>query len=159
VAATKQLHYRTTVHWASLDGAGTIDYRSYTRDHTIAAPGKPPIAASADAAFRGNAALYNPEELLVASLSSCHMLWYLHLCAEAGVVVVDYRDDASGTLERDKDGSGHFTGVTLRPDVRIRQGDPQKALALHVRAHELCFIARSVDFSVETEPHVSVSWD
>lgn len=145
--------------WAALDGAGTIDYRSYTRDHAIGAPGKPPIAASADGAFRGNAARYNPEELLVASLSSCHMLWYLHLCAEAGVVVVDYRDDASGTLERDEDGSGHFVAVTLRPDVRIRQGDPQKALALHQRAHALCFIARSVAFAVETEPHVSVSWD
>jgi organic hydroperoxide reductase OsmC/OhrA len=141
--------YGAYVHWAAGDGEGTKTYRSYSRDHTIGAGGKPAIPASSDPAFRGDAARYNPEELLLASLSSCHMLWYLHLCSVNGVTVVEYTDDATGTMDESGDGSGQFVGVDLRPVVTIAgPGKNAKALALHDEAHRLCFIARSVNFPV-----------
>lgn len=119
----------------------------------IEAAGKAPIAGSSDPAFRGDAARYNPEELLVASLSACHMLWYLHLCSDAGIVVTSYDDAASGTMAEHADGSGEFTEVTLRPRVAIAEGSRQgEAETLHGRAHALCFIARSVRFPVRIEP-------
>ena len=143
------------MQWSAGDGPGTTNYRSYARDHTVGAEDKPPIAASSDPAFRGNAARYNPEELFVASISACHMLWYLHLCSISGIVVVEYRDEADGTLELGSDGSGRFVNVTLRPAVTIRPGgDAQTAIDLHKRAHELCFIARSVNVPIEVEPEV-----
>ena len=145
--------YSTIVRWTAPDGEGTTSYRSYARDHTVHAVGKPEIAASSDPAFRGNAARYNPEELLVASLSSCHMLWYLHLCSINGVTVVDYRDDASGAME-ESDGSAQFVSVELRPGVTIAAGDRARALALHEEAHRLCFIARSVNFPVSVQPQL-----
>lgn len=149
----KKTHaYRTSLHWNAHDGGGTANYRSYRRDFTITSGEKPGIECSSDPAFRGNASRYNPEELLVASLSSCHMLWYLHLCAINGIVVMEYRDDASGEMRENDDGSGEFSKVTLRPVVTLREGsDDAKARELHRRAHELCFIARSVNFSVEVE--------
>ena len=104
----KRHTYSAYVQWIAADGVGTTNYRSYSRDHTIGAPGKPEIAGSSDPAFRGNAARYNPEELLVASLSSCHMLWYLHLCSINGITIVDYRDDASGAMEEDGGGGAPF---------------------------------------------------
>ncbi|MBI2516556.1 MAG: OsmC family protein [Opitutae bacterium] len=151
-----KLHaYEVGVTWTGNDGGGTKTYRSYRRDHEITAAGKAPIAASSDPAFRGDPTRYNPEVLLVASLSSCHMLWYLHLCAVNGVVVVDYRDTATGEMEGNADGSGQFTRVVLRPAVRIAPGsDRAKAVALHEEAHRYCFIARSVNFTVEIEPTV-----
>lgn len=117
--------------------------------------GKPEIAASSDPSFRGDAARYNPEELLVAALSSCHMLAYLHVCADAGIVVTAYEDAAKGTMKLNRDGSGEFTEVVLSPVVTI-QDPSQEELAneLHHRAHELCFIARSVNFDVRCEPSV-----
>lgn len=146
--------YSTYVQWLAADGVGTRNYRSYFRDHTISAPGKPEIAASSDPAFRGNATRYNPEELLVASLSSCHMLWYLHLCSINGITVVDYRDHASGAMEEDGGGTAHFVAATLRPVATMVDGDRAKALALHEDAHRLCFIARSVNFPVTVEPEI-----
>jgi organic hydroperoxide reductase OsmC/OhrA len=141
--------YQTQLHWAA-DGDGTKTYRSYSRDFTIGASGKPPIPGSSDPAFRGDAARYNPEELLVASLSSCHMLWYLHLCSRSGIAVLEYRDDAIGTMEEDARGAGRFVRVELRPAVTIAAGDdPSRAVALHDEAHRFCFIARSVNFPVE----------
>ena len=121
---------------------------AYSRDHTIRAEGKPDILASSDPAFRGNAGRYNPEELLVASLSSCHMLWYLHLCAVNGITVVNYTDNASGEME-ESGGAGQFVSVDLRPVVTILE-DAQRtrALRLHHEAHQRCFIARSVNFLV-----------
>ncbi|MGA8475558.1 MAG: OsmC family protein [Candidatus Cybelea sp.] len=157
LAPAKQHRYETSVHWSARDGPGTTNYRSYARAHTIGADGKLPIAASADPAFRGDATRYNPEELFVASISACHMLWYLHLCSTSGIVVVDYRDEASGTLELGADGSGQFVNVTLHPAVAIRSGDVQAAIDLHERAHELCFIARSVNVPIEVKPEVFVS--
>jgi len=157
-ATAKQHRYQTSVHWSAGDGPGTTNYRSYARDHTVGAEGKPPIAASSDPAFRGNAARYNPEELFVASLSACHMLWYLHLCSINRIIVVEYHDEANGTLELGSDGSGRFVNVTLRPAVTIRPGgDAQAAIDLHERAHELCFIARSVNVPIEVQPEVFVA--
>jgi len=120
----------------------------------IEAEGKPAIAGSSDPHFRGDRSRWNPEELLVASLSACHQLWYLHLCAEAGVVVVAYDDRAEGVMVERPDGSGAFARVVLHPRVTIRSGDAQLALALHERAHALCFIARSVNFPVTCEPAI-----
>lgn len=142
--------YATDLHWSAEDGEGTKSYRSYRRDHAISVRGKPDIPASSDPAFRGDPARYNPEELLVASISSCHMLWYLHLCSVNGITVLDYRDRALGTMRETEDGSGQFTRVELHPEVVVASnGDRARALALHEEAHELCFIARSINFPVE----------
>jgi organic hydroperoxide reductase OsmC/OhrA len=147
--------YSAYLHWTAADGVGTANYRSYSRDHTIAFEGKAEIEASSDPAFRGDGARYNPEELLVASLSSCHMLWYLHLCSVNGTRVIDYRDDAVGTMEEDGGGSARFIKVKLRPVVTLAgDGDRAKLLALHEEAHRLCFIARSVNFPVTVEPEI-----
>jgi organic hydroperoxide reductase OsmC/OhrA len=148
--------YSAYVRWAAADGVGTTNYRSYARDHTIGTQGKPEIAASSDPAFRGNAARYNPEELLVASISSCHMLWYLHVCSVNGITVVDYRDEASGAMEEDGGGSARFVAVKLRPVSTIAGDDNRaKALALHEEAHRLCFIARSVNFPVTVQAEIA----
>jgi organic hydroperoxide reductase OsmC/OhrA len=145
--------YTASVHWAAGESEGTTSYRSYARDHIISVAGKPAIEASSDPAFRGNAARYNPEELLVAGLSACHMLWFLHLCAVNGVTVVDYRDDATGTMEQNADGSGQFTRVVLRPAVKLSgEGDDAKLARLHDEAHHFCQLARSVNFPVDVEP-------
>jgi organic hydroperoxide reductase OsmC/OhrA len=152
---SQQHQYAVSVAWTGNDGAGTQSYRSYRRDHEISAPGKPSIPGSSDPLFRGDPARYNPEELLVASLSGCHMLWYLHLCAIHGIVVIEYRDRACGTLQEESDGGGAFVRVVLQPRVSIAKGgDRDKALALHDSAHHLCFIARSVAFPVEVAPEI-----
>ena len=146
----KQHTYEVRVNWTGNDGAGTMTYQSYRRDHAITSLGKSPIEASSDPSFRGDASRYNPEELLVASLSSCHMLWYLHLCAVNHVTVVEYEDQASGVMREGDDGSGEFVRVLLKPRVKILAGeDRSKAIALHEEAHRYCFIARSVNFPVE----------
>lgn len=151
----KQHTYALSVRWTGNLGRGTSSYRDYARDHVIEAPGKPAINGSSDPAFRGDAARYNPEELLVASLSACHMLWYLHLCSDAGIVVTAYADAASGTMAEGADGSGEFTEVSLRPRVSLADpGRRQEAHALHERAHALCFIARSVRFPVRHEASI-----
>ncbi len=148
--------YETKVRWTGNTGSGTSDYRGYRRDHEIHGDGKPAILGSSDPAFRGDAGRWNPEELLVAALAQCHMLWYLHLCAAAGVVVTDYSDTPFGTMTMDATGGGgHFTDVVLRPAVTA--ADPSmadKALALHDEINAFCFIARSVNFSVRHEPTV-----
>jgi len=149
--------YTTHIRWTGNQGTGTSEYRAYSRNHDIAAPRKSaPIAGSSDPHFRGEAARYNPEDLLVASLSACHMLSYLHLCAVNGIVVTAYEDEATGTMRENKDGSGEFTEVMLRPRVTVTAAsDPAKALQLHEEAGKLCFIARSVNFPVRHEPIVS----
>jgi organic hydroperoxide reductase OsmC/OhrA len=148
--------YHVTIRWTGNLGTGTSGYRAYSRNHDIEIAGKTaPIAASSDAMFRGDKDRYNPEELLVSAASSCHMLSYLHLCADAGIVVTDYVDEAAGTLALNPDGSGQFGEVVLRPRVIITDGARVgEAEALHHRAHELCFIARSLNFPVRNEPEV-----
>lgn len=152
----KQHNYELQVEWTGNTGEGTKTYRSYSRDYTITAEGKPQILGSSDPNFRGDPSRYNPEDLLVASLSACHMLSYLHLCAVNHVTVVDYRDAAIGLMDENSDGSAQFTRVTLRPTVTIAPGgDSDKAQALHAQAHHLCFIARSVNFPVDVAPNIS----
>ncbi len=146
-----------TTTWTGNLGSGTSHYRAYSRDHEYDAEGKQaPIPGSSDAAFRGDPQRYSPEELLVASLSSCHMLWVLHLCAEAGIVVTGYHDDARGEMREHPDGSGEFVQVRLKPRMTITDASRlDEARALHAKAHGLCFIARSVKFPVEHEPVIS----
>jgi organic hydroperoxide reductase OsmC/OhrA len=147
--------YTCTLDWTGNTGQGTANYRAYSRNHVFTAPGKPDLPGSSDPAFRGDKSRYNPEELLVASLSSCHMLWYLHLCAEAGVVVVAYRDEPVGTMLEDPVRGGYFTRVVLHPKVMIAMGsDVGKARELHGPAHAKCFVANSVHFPVDCEPEI-----
>jgi organic hydroperoxide reductase OsmC/OhrA len=156
--ARKEHRYAVAVEWTGNTGAGTAGYRAYERRHEITAPGlpKPAIPGSSDPAFRGDRARWNPEELLVAALSACHKLWYLHLCAEAGIVVTAYVDRAEGVMEEAPDGGGQFRRVVLRPAVTVAAGgDVARARALHARAHALCYVARSVNFPVEHEPEVA----
>jgi len=136
--------YEVEVTWSG----ATTGYRDYSRAHEVAVEGKPVLPGSSDPAFRGDRDRYNPEELLVASLSQCHMLWFLHLATEAGIVVTNYRDRATGTMV--EDGGGRFTEVTLRPDVTVHSGQ-DKLAELHDRAHHLCFIANSVNFPVRIQ--------
>jgi len=153
----KEHHYSTQLNWTGNKGEGTADYKAYLRDHVLSAGGKPEIAASSDPKFRGDPGRYNPEELFVASLSSCHMLWYLHLCAVNGVVVVDYHDYAEGTMIEETDGSGRFSVVTLRPVATVAEASMvEKALSLHHEANRFCFIANSCNFAVRHEPEVMV---
>ena len=150
---SKQHKYETTVRWTGNLGTGTTGYKDYGRNHEISAAGKPVIPGSSDPAFRGDAACYNPEELLVASLSTCHMLWYLHLAAVNKVVVLEYEDRADGTMEESADGGGRFVQVMLRPRITVTsQSDLDTAKRLHHDAHEKCFIANSVNFPVGCEP-------
>ncbi len=155
----KQHSYELQVEWTGNTGEGTKTYRSYRRDYTITADGKPQIPGSSDPSFRGDSSRYNPEDLLVASLSACHMLSYLHLCAVNHLTVVNYSDAALGLMDENSDGSGQFTRVTLRPTVKILPGDdPVKAKALHDEAHHLCFIARSVNFPVNVAPTITTTF-
>jgi len=154
---TKQHHCRATVQWTGNNGRGTSDYRSYERSHIIRVDGKQDIAGSSDPAFRGDKSRYNPEELLLSSLSACHLLWYLHLCSEAGVIVTAYTDQATGTMAETENGGGHFTEVTLHPAVTVEEPSmADKARELHKKARELCFIANSVNFPVYHQPTVDV---
>ena len=155
---TGKLHqYTVAVTWTGNRGTGTSGYRDYGRDHEIAAAGKPMIPGSSDPAFRGDPERWNPEEMLVASVSTCHQLWYLHLAATAGITVVAYEDRPVGTMAEDANGSGRFTTVTLHPAVTILPGDDAaKAKALHHDAHEMCFVANSVNFPVDCIPEINI---
>jgi organic hydroperoxide reductase OsmC/OhrA len=149
--------YAVSVTWTGNRGTGTSGYRAYDRDHDVAADGRPVIAASSEPLFRGDPARWNPELELVAALSQCHMLWYLHLCAVAGVIVTGYTDDAGGTMTEADDGGGRFTEVLLRPQVTIASPEAAEAAAsLHKEAHAKCFIASSVNFPVRHEPVITI---
>ena len=150
----REHHYQVDIEWTGNTGSGTESYNSYRRDFTLSAENKPDIYGSSDPAFLGDAARWNPEELLLASASACHKLWYLHLCAEAGISVYSYADRASGTMVEGP--KGRFTGITLKPVITLRPGDDLKlAEELHHRAHRLCFIANSLNFPVACEPAIA----
>ena len=153
-----RLHaYAITTTWTGDRGEGTTGYRAYGRDHDLDADGSPTLAASSDPAFRGDADRWNPELLLVAALSDCHLLAYLHLCAVNGVVVTAYRDGATAVMVEDETGGGRFESVTLRPHVTIAAGsDPDKAVALHHEANAKCFVANSLNFPVGHEATIEV---
>jgi organic hydroperoxide reductase OsmC/OhrA len=147
--------YRPVVEWTGNIGSGTSDYRAYERAHAISAPGKADILGSSDPGFRGDGTRWSPEDLFVASVSTCHQLWYLHLCADAGIVVLAYRDEPIGTMIEDADGSGRFVSVVLHPTAKVAAGsDRVKAISLHHEAHAMCFIANSVSCPVSIEPSV-----
>lgn len=147
-------HYKLSVTWTGNKGAGTSHYRAYERSHLVRAAGKSDIEGSSDPAFRGDPTRYNPEEMLVAAISSCHMLWFLHLCAEAGVVVTAYEDQAEGVMIETADGGGHFTEVVLHPQVTVSKPEMIEQTAdLHHRAHKLCFIANSCNFPIKHAPY------
>lgn len=155
----REHRYRTSLEWTGNDGTGTSAYRAYRRDHEVSGIGKKAtIPGSSDPSFFGDAARYNPEELLVASLSACHMLWYLGLAANAHISVVAYRDEALGEMLEEAGGEGRFTRVMLRPEVTLAPGsDIARAEELHSEAHEKCFIARSVNFGVVVEGNIRVA--
>ena len=150
--AIKQHEYTSEIAWTGNRGEGTKSYRSYDRTWDIAIPGKPVVHCSNDPLLGGNPALANPEDLLLSSLSACHMLWYLHYASEAGIVVTSYRDAPIGVGENSPSGAGRFLRATLKPHITVRVGaDLATADAIHGRIHEVCFIARSVNFPVAIE--------
>lgn len=149
-------HYAMNLEWTGNRGTGTSSYRAYGRDHVVRAEGKPEIAGSSDRTFHGDAERWNPEEMLLAALSQCHLLSYLHVATLHGIVVEEYTDAATGTMEQTANGGGRFTSATLRPVVTISAGDPAVALAIHREASEKCFIAASVNFPVGHEPEVLI---
>jgi organic hydroperoxide reductase OsmC/OhrA len=147
--------YQAHLTWEGNRGDGTADYATYGREHVVRIDGKPDLGGSADPAFLGDASRHNPEDLLLAALSACHMLTYLALCARMRIVVTAYEDRAVGTMREDGKGGGRFVEVVLRPVVTIaREDNRAKAEALHAKAHELCFIAASCNFPVRHEPVV-----
>jgi organic hydroperoxide reductase OsmC/OhrA len=151
-------HYRIGLEWLGNRGTGTSGYRDYGREHLVTAEGKHPIEASADRTFHGDAERWNPEELLLAALSQCHLLSYLHVAAGRGVVVTAYTDAAEGTMEQTPDGGGRFTSATLRPTVTVASADMvEAAIDAHHEASRKCFIANSVNFPVGHEPSVVIA--
>jgi len=147
---TREHRYQTRVVWSGAAQGPTKTYAAYSREHTIEAAGKPALTGSADPAFRGDASHYNPEELLLAALSTCHLLTYLALCAREGIAVVSYTDEASATMT-ETGGAGRFVHAVLRPQVEIDDDRVERASALHDEAHTECFVANSVNFPVEHE--------
>jgi organic hydroperoxide reductase OsmC/OhrA len=152
----RQHHYRIVNRWTGNLGTGTSAYAAYSRAHELSGTGKASaIPGSSDPLFRGDRTCYNPEELLLGALSACHMLWVLHLSADAGITVLEYQDEAWGEMAEHADGSGEFTRVVLRPRVKIAEADRvDDAIAIHARAHAVCALARSMNFPVEHEPQV-----
>ncbi|MFC3997240.1 OsmC family protein [Nocardiopsis sediminis] len=154
----KAHHYEVRTRWTGNTGSGTTTYRGYGRDHDVEADGRPVLQGSADAAFRGDPARWNPEDLLLAALSECHMLSFLALSVAAGVNVVAYEDTATAQMVTHADSSGEFTEAVLHPVVTVaEEGMAEAARALHAKAHEKCFIARSVNFPVRNEPVIRVA--
>ncbi len=150
--------YKAKLTWTGNQGEGTSGYKAYTRDYDVESEGKTVIKGSSDPNYFGDATRHNPEDMMLASLSACHMLWYLHLCAVNKIVVTDYEDNPEGVMEMSRDGSGQFTEVTLKPRVTITAGsDAARAEQLHARAGALCNIARSVNFPVGHEAAVTVA--
>jgi organic hydroperoxide reductase OsmC/OhrA len=151
-------YYKLHLRWTGNTGNGTSSYTAYQRDYDIKAAGKPVLPGSADPAFRGDPARYNPEEMLVASLSACHQLWYLHLCADAGITVTAYEDKAEGKMVQTAEGGGHFEWVQLKPVVTITAPEKIKeAERLHELAHQRCFIANSCNFPVRCRPTIKTA--
>ncbi len=153
----KQHTYSSRIRWTGNTGEGTAHYRAYTRNWEVAVPGKPVIPCSNDPLLGGNTGLMNPEDLLLSALAGCHMLWYLHLASDAGIVVTAYEDDPQGIGEVAPGGAGRFVRAVLRPRITVRPGaDLARAEAIHHEIHKVCFIARSVSFPVEIAPVFTV---
>ncbi|MEO8535864.1 MAG: OsmC family protein [Flavobacterium sp.] len=141
--------FKATANWTSKQNPEDSTKRFYSKSHKISIEGKPVLNVSAAKAFKGDPELYNPEDLLLSSLVSCHMMSYLYVCSQNGIEVLKYLDNAEATLEVNPDGSGRFTEVRLNPKVVIADSDKiQLALELHKKANQLCFIANSCNFPV-----------
>lgn len=152
---SKQHQFSARVEWTGNLGSGSSGYQAYERSHTVSVNGKPDIAASSDPVFRGDGSKHNPEDFMISALAGCHMLWYLHLCADAGVVVLKYADTACGILLEVPGGGGHFSEVTLNPVVTVADASMMElANTLHKAANAKCFIANSVNFAVKHNPQV-----
>lgn len=154
---SKEHHYTSKIVWTGNNGEGTIKSDLYERSFDIHIEGKPTIHASSDIPFRGDGNKHNPEDFLLSALASCHMLWYLHLCADAGVIVQEYSDQAIGTMLQLPSGGGYFTSVTLQPIVIVKEESMiLRANELHEKANEKCFIANSLNFKVTHNPKAIV---
>lgn len=155
----KKHNYQIKVEWTGNEGSGTLNYKSYNRNHTILGDQKyTEIKGSSDPSFLGDNTKYNPEDLFLSSISSCHMLWYLHLCSTNKIVVTSYVDNAIGTMEETTNGSGKFTSVALFPKVVVTDSEMlTKAKELHKQANEMCFIANSCNFKIDHKPSITVS--
>ncbi|MEL6485203.1 MAG: OsmC family protein [Bacteroidota bacterium] len=154
----KEHHYKAQIKWIGDQGQGTAGYTTYNRNHTTTIQGKNHvIEGSSDPSFRGDKTRYNPEELFLSSISSCHMLWYLHLCSVHKVVVTAYEDNATATMKEDEKGGGKFTSVTLHPKVKVSDSAMiERANRLHEEANKMCFIANSCNFKIEHQPTANV---
>ena len=154
-----KLHqYQSEIVWTGNLGTGTSSYKDYERSYTISSPQKPVILGSSDPMFRGEASKYNPEDLLLSSLSACHMLWYLHFCSDKKIIVEEYKDNATATMQLDPNGSGKFIEATLHPVIKIKSAaNIQLAHDLHEQAHKFCFIANSLNFDVSIKPTITSS--
>jgi len=154
----KKHNYKIKVEWTGNEGNGTLNYKSYNRNHKIIAPGKyDEIKGSSDPSFLGDQTRYNSEDLFLSSLSACHMLWYLHLCSVHKIIVTDYVDNATGVMEETENGSGKFTEFTLNPIVKIIDENMiPKANELHKEANKMCFIANSCNFKIGHNPNTLV---
>ena len=151
----KKHAYQCTIEWTGNNGSGTTSYTSYNRNHTVSVTSKVDLECSSDPMFRGDGTKYNPEDLFLSSISSCHMLWYLHLCADAKVNVVEYKDTCEGILTLEQNGSGKFETITLYPSIVVEDVSMiEKANELHEIAHSYCFIAQSVNALIEIKPHI-----
>lgn len=149
--------YAAALTWTGNHGNGTVQYDDYGREFSVRMDGKPELLGSADPGFRGDASRHNPEDLLLVAISSCHMLSYLALCARHRISVLAYTDDATATMALSADGSGRFTSATLHPRAVVRDAaQVERAMALHERAHALCFIANSCNFPIAHAASVSV---
>ncbi len=150
-------HYKLTAVWTGNKGDGTKNVRTYDRSHTVSIDGKPELFLTTDNAAVGDKSKLNPEDLLVTAISSCHMLSYLYLCSLEGIVITAYIDNASGIMIEEADGSGKFKEVTLRPNFHVAEESMvERAIELHHKAHEICYIANSVNFEVKCVPSCKV---
>ena len=152
----KNHQYKSKIVWTGNTGESTKNYRSYQRNYTISVDGKADILGSSDPAFLGNLELHNPEDLLLASVSSCHLLWYLHLCSVNKILVLEYEDFAEGTMIENENGSGKFSEIILKPKIVVAEKEMiEKAVELHQKANEYCFIANSLNFEVKHQPEIT----
>ncbi|MEM8686346.1 MAG: OsmC family protein [Pseudomonadota bacterium] len=148
----KEHDFTAQVVWTGNQGEGTKSYRSYTRNWSVTTPGKPEIHCSNDPLLGGDPSLHNPEDMLIATVSACHMLWYLHLASAAKIVVTGYVDTPVGTGQSEPDGTGRFIKAVLKPVIEVERGtDLEKADQIHYQIHNHCFIARSVNFPITYE--------
>ena len=150
-------NYKLTAEWTGNKGDGTKNVRTYDRSHTVSIQGKPDLFLTTDNPAVGDKSKLNPEDLLVSALSSCHMLSYLYLCSLEGVIITSYLDNATGIMIENESGGGKFKEVTLNPIVSVTEVSMvEKAIALHHKAHEICYIANSVNFEVKCNPTCTI---